>query len=108
MKCHKYSFEIKDSLRISYCKNCEYDCTEKTRVPWFNSVKFTVNERHVIERRASPQKSSDLPICTFCNEKSLFVFPDEIQVTCLNYLFILYKATGILVKDGNNIYIQKI
>ncbi len=105
MECPKFSFVINDSLRASYCKNCEWDCTG-TKIPWITSVKITVNKHDDIDRTL-PQKPSNLPICTFCEEKSLFVYPNGIQVTCLNYRCVLYKATGFLVKDGDKIYIRK-
>ncbi len=106
MECPKFRFEINDSMRTSYCRNCEWDCTG-TKIPWITSVKITVGERHEIAR-TPPQKPSNLPICIFCNEKSLFVYPNGIQVTCLNYRCTLYKATGVLVKDGDKVYIRRI
>ena len=103
MECPKYSFEINESLIASYCKNCDQDCAG-VRVSWISSVRMEIKKGEQESQPSEPKKTIELRECPFCNEVSLFVYPNGLYVECLNHEC---NITGIVVKDGEETSIHK-
>jgi hypothetical protein len=106
MNCPKFGFDISESLRNSYCKNCDWDCNKTQVQSWFTSIKIEVRKEQVINSKPLNEEKVTLLVCPACKEKSLFVYQDNFRVECLNNKCKTYKTIGILVKDKEKTYIQ--
>lgn len=101
MKCPKYSFEITETLRQSYCKNCngcEDNPHNPTALPPVDIFKLAQDlaekEKHKIEQGkfiekiwedASKEKHTvKLGICPHCGERSWWLNPYTHKHECMN------------------------
>lgn len=126
MQCPKYSFEITDALRQSYCKNCD-GCADSPRnsstLPPVDIFKLarglTDREKSKIEKAKStgntinePEKDSTevkLEKCPYCGEKAWWLNPYTSKHKCMNktwcpthhlgkYLTDYYYKTGLTTR----------
>jgi hypothetical protein len=103
MNCPKFGFVLNESLENSYCKNCDFGCNETQTELLSTSVKIEVHKSQAINNKPINKEPVTLLTCPECKKESLFVFPDNFHVECLNNNC---KKAGIIFKDGENTVIR--
>ena len=102
MECPKYSFEITDALRQSYCKNCDgcgdnqnitstlppvdiFQLASGLKEKGKHRIEQGKSTEKILEEASKEKPAVKLDICPHCNERSRWLNPYANKHECMNY-----------------------